>query len=233
MYFLFVVTLLSCYGNEDHSEQDNHEEQIEVLDSVPTIQKDTIKTDEAAFRSFFDSSPVLEEGYTATCNNYFEHAEIESEFIPEGAALVGKLGVDAKLYHIIYSYPADIRLPIWEAYDSGGNKRGEVQLFDMHYCSFDKPEQWTRFTVVGYCKVLIENFNVSDGDTTVVFEQTVTALDFHPLQEWKTHPNTIAKANVRPFGHASFRPVFVQSPGGHLGRTASIRGFSPAHLTPQ
>jgi len=132
-----------------------------------------------SFKEYFDRLPQIEIGYEIGSNDFIETIKIESEFVPEGAKVLGKLGMEMKLFHILYVYPADISLPIWEAYDSEGNKWGEEQLFDLGHCSFDKPHQFSTFEVTARCKVLIKNLSVLGQDTILDNHKIVNPLMFH------------------------------------------------------
>lgn len=101
-----------------------------------------------AFEQFADSIPQLELPFELSTSDEIEYVESNSRFIPEGAALIGKLKSQSNKWLIIYSYPADIRLPILEVYDNNGKKLHEIQLFDYGSCPV---------TSSGYSKFVIEN----------------------------------------------------------------------------
>ena len=71
---------------------------------------------------------------------------MESEFIPEGAALLGRLPSIENKYFIIYTYPADIRLPILEVYNANGEKINQLELYDYMNCDLDQGGN-SKFTI--------------------------------------------------------------------------------------
>jgi hypothetical protein len=126
---IFTVALLSAFANNYSTAKDH------------PIRK-------TAFEQFVDSIPLLELPFELSTTDVIKHVPLNSPYIPEGAALIGKLKSQNNRWLIIYSYPADIRLPILEVYDSNGKKLSEVQLFDYGNCPV---------TSSGYSKFVIKN----------------------------------------------------------------------------
>lgn len=111
---LFFCALTSCTHN-----QASIQEQISQ------------KTD---FEQYVESIPILELPFELSTNDTIAHIPIENPFLPEGAALLGRLQSNNDKHLILYSYPADIRLPILEIYNSKGEKLNTLPLFDYGKC---------------------------------------------------------------------------------------------------
>lgn len=96
---------------------------------------------DSSFFYFAQNIPILDSNFTLSSDEDFTHLDVKSKFIPEGAALLGRLKPFSNYEFILYSYPADIRLPILEVYNFKGEKVNERFLYDFEYCSNENPEQ--------------------------------------------------------------------------------------------
>lgn len=138
----FITALLIACGNQE-------------TDSVVQEVK------RSAFTYYVDSIPTLELPLVLKSDDAMMHFENPKEFVPEGAELIGKLPSLGNKHFIIYSYPADIRLPILEIYDDEGKKLKDVQLFKYN-CPLD----------MGW----FSKFSISK-DYDIVIEQICDAYD--------------------------------------------------------
>lgn len=93
----------------------------------------TPKTD---FQQYVDSIPTLDLPYEFSSSDEMIHFDNPKSQVPEGAMLMGKLPSLDNVHLIIYSYPADIRLPVLEVYDNDGKKRSETPLLKYN-CLLD------------------------------------------------------------------------------------------------
>ena len=116
----------------------------------------------SSFLNFIDQIENLKIGYSINCNERFKHQDIENEFIPDGASLLGKLKSFDGHHFIIFTYPADIRLPILEVYDDNGLKKLEKQLFDYSACGFESPNTASSFSIIDDSTIKIQNFKTDD-----------------------------------------------------------------------
>ncbi len=98
----------------------------------PNVKDQQLSED--SFKQFVDDIPLLQLPFELSTSDPMYHLNMESKYIPEGAALIGRLKSRLGKHLIIYSYPADIRLPILEVYDNDGKKLNELQLFDYMSC---------------------------------------------------------------------------------------------------
>lgn len=112
--FLLLTTLTACSENQE----------TDLIN----------EGEERAFEAFVAEIPLLEQGMTLKSGEELPGVSIETEFIPEGASLIGKLKSIDENHFIVYSYPADIRLPILEIYNSTGEKLNEKVLFGYGDC---------------------------------------------------------------------------------------------------
>jgi len=95
----------------------------------PEATRTTQKTESTPFEQFVKDVPLVALPFELSTSEEFKHLAIESKFIPEGAALIGKLPSKNGMHFLLYSYPADIRLPILEIYTNDGAKINEISLF--------------------------------------------------------------------------------------------------------
>ena len=134
---LFISGIIWSCGNKDSGEEVNN------LTKTP-------------FEQFVDSMPLIRLPFELSTSDEIQHVNLNSEHIPEGAALVGKLQSKNGTHFIIYSYPADIRLPILEIYNSTGEKINEILLFDYVSCPL---------TSNGYSKFIVKSYNAIYKET--------------------------------------------------------------------
>ncbi len=102
--------------------------------STPTDEVVQEEVELTPFEQFVDSIPIIKTPYSLSSNEVFEYIEIASKNIPEGASLMGKLNSINGFHFILYSYPADICLPILEVYDADGRKINKAVLFQYGAC---------------------------------------------------------------------------------------------------
>lgn len=121
------------------------------------------KESKTEFEKYICEIPLLSAGFSLTCAEQIEHHNFKSEFTPEGAGIVGRLKSIGSHSFIIYSYPADIRLPILEVYDQKGEKINETPLFDEYDCSIDSPTTSSRFRIENETTIIIERIKPENG----------------------------------------------------------------------
>jgi len=97
-------------------------------------ETDDTENELPSFEQYVEEIPLISERVELRSSSLIKHVDIESDFIPEGAALFGKLNSINGYHFIIYTYPADVRLPILEVYDNEGNKINEKQLYRYGSC---------------------------------------------------------------------------------------------------
>lgn len=114
MILLFIV---GCVGDKKSAHNQNSTEKVRQT-----------------FEQFVAEIPLVPVRVELHSYNPIKHIEIKSPHIPEGAALFGKLKSMDGYHFIIYTYPADIRLPILEVYDNDGIKLMEKQLYRYNGC---------------------------------------------------------------------------------------------------
>jgi hypothetical protein len=123
------------------------------------------------FENYVDEIPEIKIPYNSNSN--FESLDINSEFKSKEALLHGKLKSVNKHHFIVYWYAADISLPILEVYSNQGEKVNEVQLLDYHFCSFEYPNQYSRFKIETEGEVILENYRIIDEVENVVASDTI------------------------------------------------------------
>lgn len=108
----------------------------------------------SAFEQFVDSVPTLELPYELSTDDEMIHYNNPSSHVPEGAALMGKLPSLENVHLIVYSYPADIRLPVLELYSKDGTKLNDIQLF-KYSCPLES--SWnSKFLITKDYKIYID-----------------------------------------------------------------------------
>lgn len=131
---------------------------------------------DSAFIAFVDSIPIVRlKNFELNSDQDFEHVDLKSKFIPEGAALIGRLIPLKRHEFIIYSYPADIRLPILEVYNANGEKVNQRELFQYDSCPLELgghhnvklSEDFTQLYLETYCATALSNREL---DTIVIHE---------------------------------------------------------------
>lgn len=115
---------------------------------------DSLEKQENAFFDFVTSVPILDSGYTAESDETIEHFVIESDFIPDGAAMMGRVPSREGYHFLVYCHPDDIHLPILEMYDSLGEKILERSLFRYSECP-PSDSGYSRFELVGTRVIII------------------------------------------------------------------------------
>ena len=120
-----------------------------------TTQQKKVINEETPFQQFVNSVPLITLPFGLSSNEAINHLTIDSPVIPEGAALIGKLPSQDSRHLLIYSYPADIRLPILELYDSNGTKLKEVNLFNYGACPVTS-SGFSSFQLDDYARIFLE-----------------------------------------------------------------------------
>lgn len=126
---IILILTVSLLGGCSQNDGSDNGENFPVINSTPQLTVDT------TFKSFVQSIPYLDADFYLNNGEDFKHVNLKNKFIPEGAALIGKLPSIDQYEFIVYSYPADIRLPILEVYNSKGKKVNERALFKYGYCT--------------------------------------------------------------------------------------------------
>lgn len=124
---------------------------------------DTKIVSKTEFMKFVDEIPILKTNFSLECSQTINHIDIKSDYVPEDAGVVGRLKTKEDYSFIIYSYPADIRLPILEVYNRDGKKIDELPLFEMSDCSIDSPSTSSRFRIQNDETILIEKIKPENG----------------------------------------------------------------------
>ncbi len=142
--------------------------------------------DQDDFKSYFYSLPMFNSLTSYTCNDDLPISELpKSRHTPEGASLLGTLPPVNGYYPILYTYPADIVLPILVFHNKKTLKKKEIQLFDMSFCNADYPEQYSSFQILDKHLIEIKNYRLDESD-----KETITALDTIDLTKWLVNCNT-------------------------------------------
>jgi hypothetical protein len=164
--FLTITVFGGCWNNR--CTRGGHG--CAVVESSVTKEKSR----SLAFRQFVDSIPILNQKFKLDSDSSFTHFELQSNFIPDGAALIGRLLPLDNHEFILYSYPADLRLPILEVYTSLGEKVNQRELFLYSTCddfgghhSAQLSNDRTKFYLQTTCKTALSNRNL---DTVVIKE---------------------------------------------------------------
>lgn len=116
----YVIMLLGACGHDEPKSTRS----VQPVSSL----KDT------SFLAYARSIPLLDKDFTLSSSEVFEHMNIQSKYIPDGAGLIGSLAPINEYHFIIYSYPADIQLPVLEVYNSIGEKVNDRVLFNYGHC---------------------------------------------------------------------------------------------------
>ncbi len=141
------------------------------LSVVKTIEQKSGSFD--SFTDYLEAIPKIKIPTRYSCNNSYEWINLESKYRPKGSSIMGKLNSINGNHFIIYTYPADITLPILEIYNNEGSKLNQLVLLDMAHCSFEAEDEHSRFTVPNDSLIFLENYKVNDSDTIVVESRTI------------------------------------------------------------
>ena len=126
IWFVSVTVFSSC-ENDPFSD--------ELISIAPSASMASLI--DTSFQGFVNSIPILDSNFSLSNKKDFEHINLHSKFIPDGAGLIGRLNSIDNYAFIIYSYPADVRLPILEVYNSDGAKVNQKLLFKYGYCKLE------------------------------------------------------------------------------------------------
>ena len=127
--FLTVTIFGGCFNNRCSDDERGC--------AVVNTSDPSLLNVDSSFFYFTQTIPILDSNFTLSSSEEFNHLDIKSKYIPDGAALIGKLQAIDNYEFIIYSYPADLRLPILEVYNSNGKKVNERVLYNFEYCTID------------------------------------------------------------------------------------------------
>ncbi|XOV67044.1 MAG: hypothetical protein ACFHU9_15570 [Fluviicola sp.] len=117
--------------------------------------------EEETFESFVKTVPLLEFPFEFGTNSEMPSIfETDSQFKPEGAAIIGRLESRDSKHFLISGYAADIWLPMLEVYDSEGEKLHAIELFDYAHCPLDAN---------GFSKCTIAN-------ASIIYKETICNL---------------------------------------------------------
>jgi hypothetical protein len=167
---LIVITGFACCCVESSKIIENPTKEIASvrLDTVDVVIPNT------KFTNFVFSIPVFEIGFTMSSDQAHKVLSIESEYIPEGASLIGRLPSNEKQHLILYTYPADIQLPILEVYDYYGVKIGKFNFFDYNFAaSIINENQYCRYQVLGDYTIKRVNYERLEGFEKIVYVDTL------------------------------------------------------------
>lgn len=165
---ILTVTLFGGFWNNSCTSGD-------PVCATKDIPVEKISVD-SAFLAFIDSVPILHlTGFELSSDTDFKHIDLKSNFIPKGAALVGRLLPFKDHEFIIYSYLSDIRIPILEVYNSTGKKVNQRQLFQHDSCPLELggnhkvslSKDFTKLYLETYCATALSNRAL---DTIVIHE---------------------------------------------------------------
>ena len=126
-------------------------------------------TPQKAFEQFVDSIPTLSLPYQLRSGDQLVYFDQPTSQVPEGAMLMGKLPSRENIHFIIYSYPADIRLPVLEVYDNSGTRLSETPLW-KYSCPLDAGWQ-SKSSITEDYNIYIDQ--VCDGDDSQVDRDTI------------------------------------------------------------
>ena len=133
---VIVVILVGCFNSRCSLETG-----VEECYAAVVPDNSTLLNIDTSFYYFAQNIPILDSNFKLSSNEDFNHIGIQSKFIPEGAGLIGRLKPIDNYEFIIYSYPADVRLPILEIYNFRGEKVNEALLYNYGYCEDPYPEE--------------------------------------------------------------------------------------------
>lgn len=160
LFIAISIIFNSCFSsNEGISTEIEKNMEMNIDTNQNSLDIITTKEENELFLAYFYSIPKLENNFTLNSNKGFKHFdEINSEFKPEGASIIGRLDTNNNTFPIIYSYPADIRLPIIELYSPTGEKKNEFQLFDYNFCAnLEHDENFCLFRIINQTEFEILN----------------------------------------------------------------------------
>ena len=147
VYFILIlatVSMISCNTSVKNEKLKNSK----ILDEKSTVKSisnsSSLQATITTFQEYINFMATVQLPLMITCNNpYFptyemyRNNEYGANFKPDGATIIGKLQSNDKFAAIIYSYPADISLPILETYNISGAKIDELQLLNYPRCIND------------------------------------------------------------------------------------------------
>ena len=172
--FIFFIASIILYGCS-HSKKNNVISDNKVADSITESIVPKSADSPESFLDYIKKIEKIDIPVTYTCQDNLKHIDdLESKFIPDGAAIMGLVNSIDKCHFIIYSYPADIRLPILEVYSNKGEKVKEVTLLDIESCPFDDENLISRFDILNDTTIRLENISIQETDTTIVDSRTIS-----------------------------------------------------------
>jgi hypothetical protein len=115
-----------------------------------------------SFSTFVQSIPLLPPEFNLNSNDEIQHVDLNSKFIPERAALVGKLPSIGNYQFIVYSYSGKIERPILEVYNADGIKINQQELFIVGWCPANIPEYYNATLSEDGTKFYLETLCVDD-----------------------------------------------------------------------
>lgn len=170
MKFIFSIIILivlhSCV-EETNTKRDNSNKK-EVKSFNENI--------ESEFLQIAKQIKELNFPFDINCSTDYHYVDVNANFIkykPEGSNLVGKVFYINNEVGLLYTFPADVVLPIIYVYNNKGNVERKLNVFDINDCGFDEKEE-----ISVNCKLFstsiiktIETHNLMDNSTT---SKTVT-----------------------------------------------------------
>lgn len=159
------------------------------------------------FKAYFYALPTLSLPIRYTCyQNFFPSDLPQNIHSPDGASLLGTLPPIEGYYPILYSYPADIVLPILIFYDRMGTIQQQIQLLDLSFCNAEYPEQYSSGNVSEEYLIEIENY-ILDKDE----EPIKSTIDTILLENWfvKDHGSAHTILSPTPKYDEASRTVLI------------------------
>ena len=119
------------------------EEEKERLAQLKQDSIRKIKYDKLIFKEYADYIPLISLPKEISCDGDYNHpdldysADLMKKFNPEDAGVVGKLYQTETRVGILYTYPADVLVPVFKQFELNGTEYTSYKLFASEDCSSD------------------------------------------------------------------------------------------------
>lgn len=132
---------------------------LAMISSIMACQNQSAKLAETeiTFSDYVDQLPQISLPYTFKCDEPLvrpEEIDYENALIkkykPEFAGIIGKVYKNDQSIGILYTYPADVLLPVLIITDTTGVKLETIELYELGNCAYgDYPEGEYRSIIQG------------------------------------------------------------------------------------
>lgn len=119
------------------------EEKKEKLAKIKQDSIRKIRYDKLIFKEYVDYIPLISLPKEISCDGDYNHpdldytADLMKKFNPKGAGVVGKLYQTDDRVGILYTYPADVLVPVFKQFDLNGTESTSYMFFASEDCSND------------------------------------------------------------------------------------------------